>query len=110
VDTTEMLEKLKIYLNDEIKSGDSSKDSLLLFLLDLAGNKLLERLYPFDSTKLEVPARYQFKQIEIALFLYNKQGAEGETSHSENGISRAYENANIPDSLMQGVTPFVGVI
>ncbi len=103
-----MLEKLKLYL--KIDTGDTDQDSVLLFLLSLAGNKLLERLYPFDSTKTEVPARYQFKQIEIALFLYNKQGAEGETSHSENGISRAYENANIPDSLMQGITPFVGVI
>lgn len=101
-----MLEKLKKYLNN----ADASEDELLLLLLDLAGSKLLERLYPFDSTKTEVPARYQFKQIEIALFLYNKQGAEGETSHSENGISRGYENADIPDSLMQGITPFVGVI
>ena len=105
-----MLVKLKLYLGNEIEGGDTSKDSFLLFLLDLAGNKLLERMYPFDATKTEVPARYQFKQIEIALFLYNKQGAEGETSHSENGISRAYENADVPDSLMQGVTPFVGVI
>lgn len=103
-----MLEKLKLYL--KIDTDDTEQDTVLLFLLDLAGNKLLERLYPFDSTKTEVPARYQFKQIEIALFLYNKQGAEGETSHSENGISRAYENADIPDSLMQGITPFVGVI
>lgn len=103
-----MLEKLKLYLN--IDTDDTEQDTVLLFLLDLAGNKLLERLYPFDSTKTEVPARYQFKQIEIALFLYNKQGAEGQTSHSENGISRAYENADIPDSLMQGINPFVGVI
>jgi hypothetical protein len=108
VDANEMLEKLKLYLN--IDTDDTEQDTVLLFLLDLAGNKLLERLYPFDSTKTEVPARYQFKQIEIALFLYNKQGAEGQTSHSENGISRAYENADIPDSLMQGITPFVGVI
>ena len=103
-----MLEKLKLYL--KIDADDTEQDTVLLFLIDLAGNKLLERLYPFDSTKTEVPSRYQFKQIEIALFLYNKQGAEGETSHSENGISRAYENGNIPDSLMQGITPFVGVI
>lgn len=107
-----MLEKLKLPLieSGEIDKTDTSKDDFLLFLLDLAGNKLLERLYPFDGTKTEVPERYRFKQIEIALFLYNKQGAEGETSHSENGMSRSYENADIPDSLMQGVTPFVGVI
>jgi len=112
VEQDELLEKLKLPLieSGEIDKTDTSKDNYLLFLLELAGSKLLERLYPFDSTKTEVPARYQYKQIEIALFLYNKQGAEGETSHSENGIGRSYENADIPDSLMQGITPFVGVI
>lgn len=108
MEQSEKLEKLKKYLNKE--DADTGEDDFLLFLLDLAGSKLLERLYPFDATKSEVPVRYQFKQIEIALFLYNKQGVEGQTSHSENGISRAYENADIPDSLMQGITPFVGVI
>lgn len=112
VDKLEVLEKLKIPLieSGDMERLDSSKDDYLLFLLDLAGNKLLERLYPFDTSKDVIPLRYQYKQIEIALYLYNKQGVEGQTSHSENGIGRGYENADIPDSLMQGVTPFVGVI
>lgn len=97
-----LLAKLKILLPEE------TNDNLLLLFLEIAGQKILERLYPFDGTKTEIPARYQPKQIEIALFLYNKQGAEGETSHNENGIDRTYENADIPDSLMKGIVPFVG--
>ncbi len=97
-----LLAKLKILLPEE------TNDNLLLLFLEIAGQKILERLYPFDSTKTEIPARYQSKQIEIALFLYNKQGAEGETSHNENGIDRTYENADIPDSLMKGIVHFVG--
>ena len=106
---SELLENLKMYLGDEIESDDDSKDVFLSFLLDLALNKILEKLYPFDNSKSTIPNRYQFKQIEIALYLYNKIGADWQTSHSENGISRSYENADIPDSLMQGITPFVGV-
>lgn len=96
--------KLKIYLNID----NADEDDLLLFLIDLSKQRVLEKLYPFDSTKTEVPSRYEMKIIEIAVFLYNKRGAEGETSHGENGINRTYENADIPDSLMRGITPFVG--
>ena len=48
-------------------------------------------------------------QIEIATFLYNRLGAEGEISHSENGVSRNYENAHIPDSMLNTIIP-LGVI
>jgi hypothetical protein len=102
----DLLEKLKLYLG----ISDTSEDNLLLLLLDVSAKKILEKLYPFDSTKTEIPTRYQTKQIEIAQFLYNKRGAEGEVSHYENGVNRTYENADIPDSLMRGITPFVGSI
>lgn len=100
----ELLAKLKLYIG----IADTDEDDLLLFLLEIAGQKILEKLYPFDSSQLTVPDRYKLKQIEIAQFLYNKRGAEGEVSHNENGVNRTYENADIPASLMRGITPFVG--
>lgn len=100
----ELLTNLKLYLG----ITDTSEDTLLSFLLSVAGQKILDRLYPFDDTKTSVPSRYLMKQVEIAQFLYNKRGAEGETSHSENGISRTYENADIPESLMKGIVPYCG--
>jgi hypothetical protein len=81
---------------------------LLLYLLELAEQKIIEKLYPFDDTKTTIPERYQTKQVEIALFLYNKRGAEGEVSHNENGMNRTYENADVPESLMRGITPYCG--
>ena len=50
------------------------------------------------------------KQVEIAVYLYNKRGAEGQIVHNENGINRTYESADVPESLMRGITPYVGVI
>lgn len=87
---------------------DDSENDLLLALLSLAEGKILERLYPYDHSKETLPARYVGKQIEIAVYLYNKQGAEGQTVHSENGISRTYESADVPESMLRGIAPFVG--
>ena len=105
-DITNKLNQLKILLG---KQGDDSEDDLLLMLLTLSGQKILDRVYPYDDSIKEVPSRYATKQVEIAVYLYNKRGAEGQISHSENGISRAYESADVPESLMKGLTPYVGV-
>ncbi len=86
------------------------EDLLLLALLNIAGQKILDRAYPYNHTIETVPTRYEVKQLEIAVYLYNKRGAEGQTAHNENGINRTYESADVPESLMRGITPFVGVI
>jgi len=102
---TDKLQTLKL-----LTGATDSEDDLLLALLSLAEGKILERLYPYDHSKETVPARYVGKQIEIAVYLYNKQGAEGQTAHSENGISRTYESADVPESMLRGIAPFVGGI
>lgn len=93
-----------------LTGATDSEDDLLLALLSLAEDKILERLYPYDHSKETLPTRYIGKQIEIAVYLYNKQGAEGQTAHSENGISRTYESADVPESMLRGIAPFVGGI
>jgi hypothetical protein len=99
------LEQLKSLLG----ISGTDEDALLLTLLSISAQKILDRVYPYDSTVTEVPNRYAMKQVEIAVYLYNKRGAEGQTSHSENGINRTYESADVPESLMRGITPYVGV-
>lgn len=103
---TDKLNQLKILLG---KQDDNSEDDLLLMLLTLSAQKILDRAYPYDDSIKEVPSRYATKQVEIAVYLYNKRGAEGQISHSENTISRTYESADVPESLMKGITPYVGV-
>lgn len=91
-------------------TADGWTDDVLLAYLNMAGRKIINRAYPYDDTVMEVPTRYGYLQCEIATYLLNKRGAEGETSHSENGISRTYENANVPDSMLRDVIPVCGVI
>ena len=100
------LERLKCLLG----ISGTDEDILLSTLLTLAAEKILARAYPYDPTKEEVPKRYEGKQLEIAAYLYNKRGAEGQVAHSENGISRTYESADVPESLMRGITPYVGLV
>ena len=52
-----------------------------------------------------VESKYLGVQIRIAVELYNKIGVEGQTGHSENGIGRSYEKADVSDSLIKQITP-----
>jgi hypothetical protein len=95
---------------DPLTEDDGWSDEELIAYLGIAGRKILNRAYPYDDTVTEVPNKYGYLQCEIATYLLNKRGAEGETSHSENGISRVYENADVPDSMLSEVIPHCGLI
>ena len=79
-------------------------------LLETAKSAINARRYPFGDVPEELERRYENLQIRIAVELYNKSGAEGETSHSENGISRAYSSAWISEELLSEVTPKAGIL
>lgn len=100
-------EKLKML---QVMVGNDDTENILTAYLELAGGKILERLYPFDHEQTEVPEKYHTKQVEIAAYMLNKRGAEGQTAHTENGISRQYESGDVPKSLMRGIVPYCGVI
>lgn len=94
-----------------LKAMTGEKDeSVLSTYLSIAGNKVLKRAYPFDSTVTVVPDRYAYNQVEIAAYLVNKRGAEGETAHSENGISRSYEDGDVPPTLLREIVPCASLI
>lgn len=44
------------------------------------------------------------------MYLLNKRGAEGQTAHSENGISRSYEDGDVPPTLLRDIVPFASVM
>lgn len=101
VDPMKQLSKLKHRLN--IVSNE--KDELLNDFLDSAKNEIMARRYPFGDFPEGLDIRYASLQLEIAIVMYNKQGAEGQTSHSENGVNRSYEDYGY---LLKDVTPLVG--
>ena len=90
--------------------GSSDPDEVLSTYLSFAGSKILAKAYPYQSDVTEVAAQYAYLQVEIAAYMLNKRGAEGQTSHSENGVSRSYENGDVPSSMLKAVVLYFGVI
>lgn len=102
---------LEIEKKEMVKAmTEETNDSTVSVYLGIAGNKICRKAYPFDPTVTEVPEQYSLLQVEIAVYLLNKRGAEFETSHSENGISRTYESGDVPPSMLRQIVPMCGVL
>lgn len=87
---------------------DEESDELLSSLLLDAEGMVLDRMYPFGYDKgAVVPSRYERILISLAVELYSKRGAEGQTSHSENGISRSWPEKS---ALLNRIVPHVGSV
>lgn len=85
---------------------ETLSDEEIEALFEIAKGIILDRRYPFGySDATEVPARYHLVQIDMAVELFNKSGAEGQLSHSENGISRTYQNAYVSNDLLKRIIP-----
>ena len=86
-------------------SPDKVSAEELVSYIVIAGELVLNRRYPFGYAGKEVPSRYENIQIQIALDLYNRRGAEGQIAHSENGISRTWASDHVSSSLLRLITP-----
>ena len=89
------------------QDAENAPDSLLETYILTAGNAILNRRYPLlaDRNNLPVPDQYAVLQCEIANETFQKRGAEGETTHNENGVNRSYETAGVSSSLLKRVVP-----
>lgn len=90
-------------------SGEADEGTVSAYLA-LAGSRICRKAFPFDPEATQVPARYGHLQVEIAVYLLNKRGAEGESAHSENGVSRSYESGDIPASMLRDIVPQAAVL
>ena len=108
-DIYDLIDRVKLRLG--ISSGDRSDDDLIEELLNSAESAILARRFPFgyDEETTVLTSAYDDLKIRIAMDLFNKIGAEGQLSHSENGVQRTYESSWISESLLREVTPRVGV-
>ncbi len=92
-------------------SPDTASDDLLDALLFQAEGIVLNRRYPFGIPEgATVPPQYEHIQLSIAVELFSKMGAEGQTAHNENGINRTYESADVSPSLLKRIVPVVGSV
>ena len=81
---------------------DTDTNEVLDSMLSAAGALILNRMYPFGYNEdMVIPPRYEQIQIQLAVELYTQRGAEGQSGHSENGISRTWPEKNRLLSMIQ---------
>jgi len=91
----------QLELLKELLGNPDSSDAILQFCLDCASDVICDIR---NSDKVE--SKYLKIQIKIAIEIFSKMGAEGQTGHSENSISRSYETGDISPSLISQIVPF----
>lgn len=96
------LERLKL------RTGEPD-EAILKDCLESAKAAILARRYPYGEWPDELESRYLDLQFRCALAIYNKQGGEFETAHTENGVSRSFGSEGIPQELLMEVTPMAKV-
>ena len=87
---------------------DTDSDEVLDSMLSAAKALILNRMYPFgyeDNTP--VPARYENIQVQLATELFTRRGAEGQASHTENGVTITWANRS---RLLDQIMPHCGSV
>lgn len=85
-------------------------DDILTDILESAKNIILARRFPYAKTMPdELEPQYIDLQIRCAQDMYNRLGAEGQLSHSENGISRSWGAEWVSSQLLEEIVPMCGV-
>lgn len=92
----------QLSLLKELLGNPSQSDAVLQFYLDDAKNIICE----IRNTNY-VEAEYETIQIKIAIEMFAKRGAQGQLTHSENGIYRSYKSGDISEDLLAQITPRV---
>lgn len=100
------IEKLKVLI-----APDTASDELLLYLLEQSEGIILNRRYPFGAPEgATLSPMHEQIQLRVAVELFSKMGAEGQLAHTENGVSRTWEAADISPSLLRTIVPVCGSV
>lgn len=112
IDTTAFEKELRIDLAAELRGSNAEvlEDVLPVKVKAVVRELINIRCYENSGmTDEEITAdipRYYSQCMNVARYDYNQLGAEGESSHNENGISRQYIDRG---KLWSGVVPFAKV-
>ena len=106
-----MTDEEKIARFEVLISPDTASEDLLQHLLWQAEGIVLSRRYPFGAPEgATITRAYEHIQLQIAVELFSKMGAEGQTAHNENGVNRTFEAADVSPSLLSRIVPMAGSV
>lgn len=97
-----------------LRNDEGATDDVLTALLTFAEAEILAwmyRSYPTLPGGVDgVPREYEMIQIHACVIGYNMSGAEGQTSHSENGTVRQYAYSDMAAFIHKNVTPYAYIL
>ena len=74
---------------------DTADKRVLETQLEEAEALILNKMYPFGYAEdVVLPSRYERLQIKLAVELFTQRGAEGQASHTENGVTRTWPSVS----------------
>ena len=110
-----MTDKQKLeMLKGMLGIADSSQDEVLKTYLQAAQSEIIAWRYSYEEgwedTYDEVPAEYEMTQISAVVAGFTIRGAEGQTAHRENEITRTFKYEDMVSYIRSHVIPKVGLI
>lgn len=97
------LERMKLRTNEP-------DDAILVDCLESAKAIIMTHRFPYQEWPDELENRYFDLQFRMALAIYNKDGGDFETSHSENGVTRVFGSEGVPQELINEIVPYGAVV
>ena len=90
---------------------DTSEDERLKVYLTASEKEILSWRYSYsEEMPTEVPAEYEMTQVYAVIAGYSQSGAENQTVHNENGISRTFKHEDMIAYIRNHVIPIVRVL
>ena len=102
----------KIVMLTSLLSNDPVVPSqeVLTVYLQIAEQEILAWRYSYGTAPDSLPAEFEMTQIYAVLAGLTNAGAEGETNHSENGITRTFRHDSMLAYIHANVRPVCKVV
>ena len=104
-------EKLIMVKNLLGLQDDDSEDEKISAFLESAKREIISWRFSYaGNMPSDVPEEYEMIQVWAVVNGYSQIGAEGQATHSENGISRTFNYPDMVHHIRRSVVHKVGVL
>lgn len=106
---TEKLEMVQTVMG--ISDSETAEVERIEVYLNAAAKEILAWRYSLSGNQpSEVPEEFEMVQVWAVITGYSQIGAEGQSAHSENGISRTFNYSDMIQYIHRNIRPLVGVL
>ena len=94
-----------------LDATDESHDALLTAYLTAAGQEIISWRFSYGTEEItEVPQEFAMTQVFAVMAGFSQMGGEGQTMHTENGVSLSFKYADMIGYIRANVRPICKVV